>query len=133
LLPSTPWLENVTVKIPKQKKRKDTGTYDYAEFKTLLAIAEQLPYSRQEGGKRQSDHAWERGELVDRLINLMTEQKGNVLLVGKSGVGKSTIIYEAIRNTHTREKAKKPMNATASGEPPPPVSPPRPNTSESGN
>jgi ATP-dependent Clp protease ATP-binding subunit ClpA len=41
--------------------------------------------------------AWERGEIVHKLTQSLLESPDNLLLVGESGVGKSTISYEAIR------------------------------------
>ena len=105
LIPSTPWLEEIKVKIPKQKKEKGPK-WDFSQFKLLNAIAERLPYSRKENRKGMPDAAWERGELIDHLINIVIHEKSNVLLVGKSGVGKSAIIHEAIRKITNQQKSK---------------------------
>ena len=105
LIPATPWLEQVRVKIPKQKKDK-APSWDYKQFKLLNGIAERLPYSRKENRKGTPDAAWERGETIEHLINVMIAEKTNVLLVGKSGVGKSAIIHEAIRKITTQQKSK---------------------------
>ncbi|WP_299458362.1 AAA family ATPase [uncultured Microscilla sp.] len=105
LIPATPWLEQVKVKIPKRKKEKSQSG-DYKQFKLLNGIAEKLPYSRKENRKGTPDAAWERGETIDHLINIMIAEKTNVLLVGKSGVGKSAVIHEAIRKVTSQQKSK---------------------------
>jgi ATP-dependent Clp protease ATP-binding subunit ClpA len=50
--------------------------------------------------------AWERGEIVQKLIQSLLESPDNLLLVGESGVGKSTISYEAIRGVVRLAKEK---------------------------
>lgn len=105
LIPSTPWLEAVKVKIPKRKKDKEPK-FNYAQFKLLNSIAERLPYARKENRKGTPDVAWERGDLIDHLINIVINEKSNVLLVGKSGVGKSAIVQEAIRKITSQQKSK---------------------------
>jgi ATP-dependent Clp protease ATP-binding subunit ClpC len=106
LLPSTPWLESVTVKIPKQKKTGLDDEDDYTRFNTLMSIGEKLPYTRKEAVKSGPSQAWERGKIIDHLISVLTVEKSNVLLIGKSGVGKSAIIQDAVKRVHTADKSK---------------------------
>ncbi len=102
---SMPWLEKVSVKVPKPIEAKPKGR-DFSSYTTLTGVAEQLPFTRKEAGKAILDVAWERGMIVDALVPVLTEEKAHVLLVGKSGVGKSTILHEVIRRIHRQEKSK---------------------------
>jgi ATP-dependent Clp protease ATP-binding subunit ClpA len=99
-----PWLESVSVKSPKPVEEKNQSNEPY--FGTLPGIAEKLPYTRKESGKISIESAWERGILVEQLINMLLDEKSNVLLVGNSGTGKSTIIQETIRKITGLEKSK---------------------------
>ncbi len=101
---SAPWLESVTVKVPRVTERKDRSD-DFSQFSTLNSVAEKLPYAKKVSGKTVLDVAWERGEMVENLIAMLRREKSNVLLVGNAGVGKSTIIHEAIRRMHQQEKS----------------------------
>ncbi|MDJ1499749.1 AAA family ATPase [Xanthocytophaga agilis] len=101
---SAPWLESVTVKVPRVEQPK-TKADDFSHLQMLNSVAERLPYARK-NTRLVLDAAWERGEFVDKLISFLLTGKNNVLLVGNSGVGKSTIIHEAIRKIHQQEKSQ---------------------------
>ncbi|MDJ1482032.1 AAA family ATPase [Cytophagaceae bacterium YF14B1] len=101
---SAPWLESVTVKVPRVEQPK-TKADDFSHLQMLNSVAERLPYARK-STRLVLDAAWERGEFVDKLISFLLTGKNNVLLVGNSGVGKSTIIHEAIRKIHQQEKSQ---------------------------
>lgn len=105
LLLELPTLEMVKVKSPKLKRQGNTDI-GFAKFKNLIGIAEQLPYTRKESGSGAPDVVWERGVEVEKVIDILMREEGNVLLVGKSGVGKSAILREAIRRMYTRGKSK---------------------------
>lgn len=104
LLPGTPWVESLPVKVPRQKNRGHAREGIQIEAPTLRAVAEQLPYPKSERRRAVPSVTWERGALVQQVQRYLTEEKTHVLLVGKSGVGKSAIIEEMIRRQHTREK-----------------------------
>jgi ATP-dependent Clp protease ATP-binding subunit ClpA len=104
-----PWLEKLKVNVPKAKSGSQQVQVDYTKFKNLFSIAERLPQPRKGQGSIQSPAAWERSHLVNRLKHIMLEENANVLLVGKSGVGKSAIIREAIRELHSKQKSQLPF------------------------
>ena len=72
-----------------------------------MGVSERLPHSRKENQVSKPDMAWERGHIVDQIRHILIDEQSPVLLVGKSGVGKSAIIQDVIRKIHTQEKAKK--------------------------
>ncbi len=101
---SAPWLESVTVKVPKVLEIKDNSD-DFSQFRMLVSVAEKLPYARKANNRLVLDAAWERSDLAEKLVTLVMKGKNNVLMVGNAGVGKSTIIHEAIRRMHQQEKS----------------------------
>ncbi len=101
---SPPWLESVTVRMPRVQEAKDNAD-DFSRFQMLSSVAEKLPYLRKSSNRLVLDAAWERSEWVEKLIAFLLKGHSNVLLVGASGVGKSTIIHEAIRKIHQQEKS----------------------------
>lgn len=104
LLPGEPWLEELKVKVPPRKKTSQpSGEIEY-DLPTLLTVADRLPYSRKARGVFMPNSAWERGNLVDRLIRQTTEDRRNVALVGNAGVGKSAVLEELIRKLHLQQK-----------------------------
>ena len=104
-----PWLEKLKVNIPKVKASKESMQVDFSRFKNLLSVAERLPQSRKSAGSISASFAWERSEEVNILSQFMLNESANVLLVGKSGVGKSAIIQEAIRSIHSKQKSQQPF------------------------
>ncbi len=110
LLPGAPSIETLSVKVPKQKSRGEGLEEFKIEAPNLQAIAERLPYPRGKRRRAAPAATWERGQAVRQLQRVLLEEKTHVLLIGKSGVGKSAIIEEFIRRTHTQEKGSKPDN-----------------------
>jgi len=101
---SPPWLESVSVKSPRVVEPKDNAD-DFSHLQILTSVAEKLPYTRKTTSKLVLDAAWERSDLVEKLISLVLSGKNNVLLVGNAGAGKSTVIHEAIRWMYQQEKS----------------------------
>ncbi len=104
LLPDAPSLDLVQAKELKPKKNKSTAFDFSTDFQTLVGIAEKLPYKSGENRSLLPDVAWEQGKLIDELKEYVIEDNLNVLIVGKSGVGKSTIIKAMIREVTTSQK-----------------------------
>ncbi|HMO14270.1 MAG TPA: AAA family ATPase [Pirellulaceae bacterium] len=57
--------------------------------------------------------AWNRTNLVKRLAMLLDERSKNILLVGKAGVGKTTVLAEAVKSL---KKAKKRLQKNATDD-----------------
>ncbi|MFH1468111.1 MAG: AAA family ATPase [Pseudomonadota bacterium] len=68
----------------------------------LAAVAEQVPAVRraERAAGAAPVAAWERSDEVAALVELLAQPQVSVLLVGPDGVGKSTVLAEAIRRVH---------------------------------
>lgn len=101
LLIAPPWLELLPVRAKKAPPRR----WRKAPPSTprLAQIAEKLPGKRRPG--RGPASAWERTAEVEAVKALLLQPRGNILLVGEPGVGKSTILGEAIRDLSRRKGA----------------------------
>ncbi|MFT5684305.1 MAG: ATP-dependent Clp protease ATP-binding subunit ClpC, partial [Myxococcota bacterium] len=85
-------LERIAV---HSKPRKPRERKSEPSTPRLKQIAERLPAPRRPGKLRA---AWQRSAEVHALTALLVEQpRSNILLIGASGVGKSTILAESIR------------------------------------
>ena len=76
------------------RQRDVRQTADTARFPALEAVAE--PLGRRTRGVRMP-RALKRDAEVRRLVDRLTRDKANVLLLGEAGVGKTTVLAEAIR------------------------------------
>ncbi len=109
ILPEEPQLDLINVRIAKPKKTKNMS-WDFGnDAKTLAGIAEKLPQARRQNKSLAPDVAWEQGAKVQMLQNYLIQEHANVLLVGKSGVGKSALIRDMIRQVSTAQKSLEPL------------------------
>ncbi len=104
LMPDAPLLDLVQVKELKPKKDKGKGFDFNTDFPTLVGVAERLPHKASESRNLLPDVAWEQGEAIEELKEYIIEDNLNALIVGKSGVGKSTIIKAMIREVTSSQK-----------------------------
>ena len=102
LTPTTPWLENLTVRLPKPVKEKQVNWDLLANSPTLLKVAERYPLSKslQEKTHLLPEAAWEQGEKVQQVCDKILKEQVNLVLVAEHGVGKSAILLEAIGKIH---------------------------------
>ncbi|NJL14895.1 MAG: ATP-dependent Clp protease ATP-binding subunit [Microscillaceae bacterium] len=105
MLPGTPWLETVSARLNKPKQIQKEQFNLKNTVPNLFTLAENLPYAHKGNRAANPDQTWERGDKVNQIINLLVEERSNVLVVGKSGVGKSAVLREVIRRVHNREKS----------------------------
>ncbi len=101
LLPGEPWLEEVVVRISETMRQRSYRSNFERRNEALEGIAERFPSRRSR--KRSSpipEVAWERSELVQRVVEKLLEEEANLLVVGESGVGKSVILMEAAQKAH---------------------------------
>ncbi len=102
LPPAASRLAEVTIKAPSVFKRSFSME---EQFETLVQVAEPMD-ARQR--KRRIGPAWEREKEITDLMTRLREEKTNILLIGESGTGKTTIIMEAARRLAGTEMNKKP-------------------------
>jgi ATP-dependent Clp protease ATP-binding subunit ClpC len=90
LLPPAIELDDIVIQIPREPREREAPP-DLAQ---LAAVAD--PLGARELRSRFS-RAWERENLVNRLIQSLRKETAPILLLGESGVGKTTILADAVR------------------------------------
>ena len=99
LCPPNIKVDRITVRL----KEKETQSSN-AELPTLESVA--IPLARR-STRKQFKEAIERDAEIQRLCDSLQETHGNILLLGNRGVGKTTLLVNAIRNLERIEKASK--------------------------
>ena len=95
LVPEEFWLETISVTIPPQKP---VSTWSpKRDFPTLASLCDHLPEKKVRAGKSLQTPVWEQGAKVDQIVQMLIQEEAHVILVGKNGVGKSSILKEVIR------------------------------------
>jgi ATP-dependent Clp protease ATP-binding subunit ClpC len=90
LPPKEIWLEELTF----QARRKPKKTEYFKETPNLIATSE--PLGTKDKTKKLSK-AYEREKEVEDLIKRLTKEKASVIILGESGVGKTTLLTEAVK------------------------------------
>ncbi len=85
---------------PKRPPAPETRS----DLKLLFTIADPLLQDRARASA--SSAAYERDELVARLIRLLDEDRASLLLVGEPGAGKSTVLLDAVRKLTRQRKTR---------------------------
>jgi ATP-dependent Clp protease ATP-binding subunit ClpC len=88
-------LADVIARVP----RKETAEPPPGAPHTLGRVAEPLG---ERAVRKQFARAWERDAEVALLVRKLHREKANVLLVGEPGVGKTTLLVEAVREVENR-------------------------------
>lgn len=83
-------LEEIVLHINRKERRSGYTP----SLEVLETIAEPLGDKKL---RRQFSRAWERDYQVTDLVRRLSHEKANVLLVGDSGIGKTTLLIEAVR------------------------------------
>src|SRR5262249_62004757 len=91
LPPAAVTLEEVVVSV---RNREPKSRRWEPELLTLQAVAEPLGDPRV---RKQFARPWERDAAVADLVRRLGQERANVLLVGESGAGKTTVLVEAVR------------------------------------
>jgi ATP-dependent Clp protease ATP-binding subunit ClpC len=90
LPPQSCKLDEIVLNIPHKERR-----YDYPpSVETLGKVAEALGDKQL---RKQFSAAWERDSEVRDLIQRIGKEKANVIIVGESGIGKTTVLVNAVR------------------------------------
>jgi len=99
LLPASPVLSEIQLKPSRLKKPKGLSWHDSPSPGRLAKVADRYPRLRGEQRKMAvvPEAAWEQGEKVRAIAEMITVERANVLLVGERGVGKTAILQQAAR------------------------------------
>lgn len=87
-------LEEITVRVATDRVRRRPPA-DRSELKILFTVADPLLHDA--GRKRAAAAAYGREPLAEMLARKISAEKANVLLIGESGVGKSTLLLDAAK------------------------------------
>jgi ATP-dependent Clp protease ATP-binding subunit ClpC len=107
-------LDDVVIQVRTDRVERDEGP----EVEELAAVADPLG-SRALRGRY--SRAWEREEIVERLVEMLRKERAPILLVGEGGVGKTSILADAVRRIERGARATAEMagnlrsNAEAEG------------------
>ena len=107
ILSPQPKLDSVSLKVnPNRDFGYDFDFDDESKNKQLAQMAEPYPaqQKRQSGGLQFPETVWEREELIETLIEKLQLHKSNLILVGEASVGKSSLLKQAIRQMHSKDK-----------------------------
>jgi ATP-dependent Clp protease ATP-binding subunit ClpC len=101
LPPASATLDTVTVTV-RHRRRGNTPQREEAP-PALQSVAEPLGDGQL---RRQFSRPWERDRQVADLVERLGQEKANVLLVGESGAGKTTVLVEAVRQLERGEEGE---------------------------
>ncbi len=105
LMLGEPWLEHVTVRIRKREVRRAEREQRREETQTLQQVADRFPRKTSVSGIA-PETAWERGELVETLVDKLLTEGASVVLIGEQGIGKTVILLEAARKVFASTKER---------------------------
>lgn len=100
-----PQLDEVILKI----KESTTNWGDWnveRKYETLTRLAEKYPYSKRirKNISAFPEAAWELDKQVEEVIEKLVTNRANVLIVGKSGTGKTSVLRQAIKKITAKKK-----------------------------
>ncbi len=104
-----PKLDSVVLKVNFHREF-DWGTPSYQRnYADLERVAQRYPYSKS-FQKRMSafpEAAWELEHKVSEVIEKVLNLRANVLVIGNNGVGKSSVLQQAIKKITTKSRQQK--------------------------
>lgn len=102
-----PEIDFVSLKVKEEQEFTWSNWRGQRRYKTLNRLATQIPQKRTEARKKNlPEIAWERDYEVKMLTEKIMLANANVLVVGTSGSGKSTIIQQAIKEITNQLKGQ---------------------------
>lgn len=101
-----PVLDEVSLKVNYDREYNWGDNQYQRTYKNLSRLAEKFPYSKSERKRISSfpDAAWEQEKVVDDMADRIANESSNILIVGESGTGKSSIIKQTFKKLTTRIK-----------------------------
>ena len=104
-----PKLDIISMRIKEDFETDWNGFQFEMKFEKLNRLAEKYPYSKavRKNQNLFPEVAWELEDEVKECMRLVYSQRANVLVVGKSGVGKSAVLKQALKRVVTQSKKDK--------------------------
>ena len=104
-----PTLDHITLKVNFDREFNWKDLPQIRHYKYLDRLAERYPYTKAIRRQMTSlpEAAWEMEDKVNEVIEKVLLQRANILIVGNSGVGKSTVLRQAIRKMHNMGRKEK--------------------------
>ncbi|HHB52354.1 MAG TPA: hypothetical protein ENK75_04845, partial [Saprospiraceae bacterium] len=103
-----PSLSVVQLKVKKNRKSNFRNTHLIKkEYEILSKVARQYPGIKQKHKSIVPDIAWKRMDIIDKLIHEIIISKSSILVVGKTGVGKSNVLRATMRKITTHSKKQR--------------------------
>lgn len=109
-----PVLETIELKVNVNRSKNFNWEYNKTNnLKVLPNLAEEFPFNKSILRKLSAtpDIAWELEKEVELIVQKIVQQSANILVVGKRGVGKSTVLKQAFKKIATQVR-KKQLNYT---------------------
>lgn len=102
-----PQLDEVVLKIKEQTTSWGDWNFE-RQYETLARLAEKYPYSRKVRRNISAfpEAAWELDDKVNEVVDKLVNNRANVLIVGKSGTGKTSVLRQAIKKINNKKKQK---------------------------
>lgn len=109
LIYSEPQLDEVSLKVNHSRNFNWDAPQHERRYETLERIAQRFPYDRnmQRNISAFPQVAWELEHKVTEVIEKVINVRSNVLLVGGNGVGKSSVLMQAIKNITSKGRKQK--------------------------
>ncbi len=101
-----PILDVVTLKVNFDRDY-NWGNNNYQKtYKNLSRFAEKYPYSKAERKRISTfpEAAWEQEKVVQDIADRLLNESANILVVGESGTGKSSVLKQAFKKLNTKTK-----------------------------
>ena len=92
-------LSDVIVRVPRKESIETSAPMP----ETLGKVGEPLG---DRATRKQFPKAWERDDALNLLVRKLHDEKANVLLLGEAGVGKTTLLVDAVREVERRLEAE---------------------------
>lgn len=102
-----PQLDEVVLKIKEQTTSWGDWNFE-RQYETLARLAEKYPYSRKVRRNISAfpEAAWELEDKVNEVVDKLVNNRANVLIIGKSGTGKTAVLRQAIKKINNNKKQK---------------------------
>ena len=109
MLHENPQWDLIPLKVNTQRQDEWKPNNYQKRFRTLERLAEKYPYSKavRKNISAYPDAAWELEHKVEELNEKLIRLRANVLIVGKSGVGKSAVLRQTIRKITNQARKQK--------------------------